>query len=404
MKKLFFSIITFCLSILVVAQTNTFPSSGNVGIGTLSPNSILEIKSTGAGNQLRIWDHSWPDDSYVGFGIYGASQSAEVASFGYRYRIGGSTNSGIQFGTSASPLMTLLTNGNIGIGTTSPSGQLDIFNTGTTRLNIETSGSGTRYGELAFKDNGSIVGYVWSVPESNLLSIGKGGHQHINMRMDTENVGIGTNSPSHKLDVNGTINSSGDITVNSNGLSKLKGSAVLLNNDNSQSSSYIDFKDSNGTRYRMGSGTVSNGYFSITNHDTSSELLRLLGNGNAIIYGNLESQKVKVTQTPGNWPDYVFTENYKLRTLNELEQYIQTNKHLPEVPSATDIETNGQDLGNMQVTLLKKVEELTLYLIDQDKRLQTSDARHQTLMDLVLELKTENSELKKEIQQLKKDK
>ena len=111
-------------------------------------------------------------------------------------------------------------------------------------------------------------------------------------------------------------------------------------------------------------------------------------NGNAIFQGSIESMKVKVTQTPGNWPDYVFSPNFKLRTLNELEQFIQKNQHLPEVPSAKEVEANGLDLGDMEAILLKKVEELTLYMIEQNKRLE--------------KLEAENKELKKEVAGLKK--
>jgi hypothetical protein len=68
-----------------------------------------------------------------------------------------------------------------------------------------------------------------------------------------------------------------------------------------------------------------------------------------------------------NWPDYVFDEDYKLMSLEELEQAIQKNNHLPGMPTAAEIEENGIMLGDMQKRLLEKVEELTLYAIDQSK-------------------------------------
>jgi len=69
------------------------------------------------------------------------------------------------------------------------------------------------------------------------------------------------------------------------------------------------------------------------------------------------------------WPDYVFTPNYKLTSLDSLKQFIQLNNHLPEVPVASDIEKNGIDLGGTQVLLLKKIEELTLIVIEQNERI-----------------------------------
>jgi hypothetical protein len=71
----------------------------------------------------------------------------------------------------------------------------------------------------------------------------------------------------------------------------------------------------------------------------------------------------------GTWPDYVFEENYPLRPLTEVEKFINLNKHLPEVTPEADIKKDGIDLGANQTILLKKVEELTLYAIDADKKI-----------------------------------
>ncbi len=90
------------------------------------------------------------------------------------------------------------------------------------------------------------------------------------------------------------------------------------------------------------------------------------------------AEKVKVSAN-ANWPDYVFAKNYSLMPLKEVENYITTNNHLPEVPSAEVIAKDGLDLGKMDATLLKKVEELTLYLIEQSKQLS---AQQQTILKL----------------------
>ncbi|WP_052266463.1 hypothetical protein [Pedobacter kyungheensis] len=83
------------------------------------------------------------------------------------------------------------------------------------------------------------------------------------------------------------------------------------------------------------------------------------------VNGNIRAREVKVEAT--GWPDYVFEEGYKVGTLEGLESYIKANKHLPEVPSAKEVATNGIELGEMNKLLLKKVEELTLHLIEKDK-------------------------------------
>jgi hypothetical protein len=74
-----------------------------------------------------------------------------------------------------------------------------------------------------------------------------------------------------------------------------------------------------------------------------------------------------VVKLQANWPDYVFEKNYNLRPLAEVENFINQNKHLPEVPAAKEMEANGVNLGEMNMLLLKKVEELTLYVIELKK-------------------------------------
>lgn len=91
---------------------------------------------------------------------------------------------------------------------------------------------------------------------------------------------------------------------------------------------------------------------------------------NMVVNGNLESKKVKVTSQPGSFPDYVFKPNYNLRSLSELDAYIKANGHLPNIPKAAEVEKNGQDLGLIQQKLLEKIEELTLYTIEQEKKLK----------------------------------
>jgi hypothetical protein len=107
------------------------------------------------------------------------------------------------------------------------------------------------------------------------------------------------------------------------------------------------------------------------------------------VNGSAGFNKVVVKPT-GYWPDYVFHANYRLQPLNELEQYIQQHQHLPEVPSAEEAEKDGIDVGGNQAILLKKIEELTLYVIEQQKSQQKLDQR-------VNALEQENEQLKKQL-------
>ncbi|HTE30678.1 MAG TPA: hypothetical protein VK666_09925 [Chryseolinea sp.] len=108
------------------------------------------------------------------------------------------------------------------------------------------------------------------------------------------------------------------------------------------------------------------------------------GNYKLAVEGTIGARKVKVTMA--SWADYVFEKDYKLPTLKEVEEFIRQNKHLPGVYSAEEIEKEGLDLGENQAVLLKKIEELTLYLIEQNKRLD--------------QVSEENAVLKKQVEEL----
>jgi hypothetical protein len=87
------------------------------------------------------------------------------------------------------------------------------------------------------------------------------------------------------------------------------------------------------------------------------------------VAGNMIAEQIfcKLQQ---NWPDFVFDDNYSLKSLSTVEQYIKEHKHLPDVPSATEVKEAGINLGQMNVILLQKIEELTIYLIEQNKKIE----------------------------------
>ena len=122
----------------------------------------------------------------------------------------------------------------------------------------------------------------------------------------------------------------------------------------------------------VGGSVICNGGASISgtltaNNGNFSGTLRI-GNGfNCDALGALKVKSLRVTLT--GWADHVFGEGYRLMPLSEVERYIGDNGHLPEVPSAAEVEAEGVDMGEMNRLLLQKVEELTLYVIDLQKQL-----------------------------------
>lgn len=103
--------------------------------------------------------------------------------------------------------------------------------------------------------------------------------------------------------------------------------------------------------------------------------------------GSIIAEKLRVKLQSAGWPDYVFTNEYRLRPLNEVEKFIQQNKHLPDVPSAKQVGDEGIDVGDNQAVLLKKIEELTLYLIEQNKQLNEQNKQIESLQNEVKSLK-----------------
>ncbi len=383
MKKIYLTLLTLCITSALFSQTNTFPTSGNAGIGTLSPNSILEVKSTGAGNQIRIWDHSWPDDSYVGLGIYGSGQTSELASLGFRYHIGGTSDNGIQLGTSTSALMTLLMNGKVGVGRSNPSYKLHVAGDirGSSTVSVEKNGN------YRVALNGQSHGYIIGTNDSNESKFLI--HSNGTSYMKGGYVGIGTSTTLSRLHVSsalsgGTPYNTDGITIDNTSRSVLQ---MLTHNTGDQ---YLMFGDVDKANRAWVGYNHNIDQMNFTFHNTAGKFAFTNGNvGIGVadpseqleVNGTIRSKKVKVEAT--GWPDYVFAPSYELRALSEVEDHIKENGHLPEVPSAKEIEEKGLDLGVMDATLLKKVEELTLYLIDMKKEIEV--------------LKKENRELKLEV-------
>jgi len=107
------------------------------------------------------------------------------------------------------------------------------------------------------------------------------------------------------------------------------------------------------------------------------------------VKGTIGAQKVKVTQS--GWADFVFEPDYSLPSLAELETFIHTNKHLPDMPTEEEVASEGLDLGEMNKKLLQKIEELTLYLIEENKK-------NKAQQEMIDALKAEMTQLKATIQ------
>lgn len=209
-------------------------------------------------------------------------------------------------------------------------------------------------------------------------------------------LGLGVTSPVHKFHVdNGAIYVSG---TNSYG-----GAMILLGGTQTTPNQWGIESTSTGLNFWRPSGATpfgnyymflknSNGNVGIKTDNPTADLtvngscligdpatisLPALGTGYRLyVQTGILTEKVKVAvETTADWADYVFEKNYKMMALSEVETYVKKNKHLPGVPSAEEVVKEGVDLTKMDAKLLEKIEELTLYVIELEKKINEIKAK-----------------------------
>jgi hypothetical protein len=114
------------------------------------------------------------------------------------------------------------------------------------------------------------------------------------------------------------------------------------------------------------------------------------------VEGKIGAREVQILTT-NPFPDYVFEADYKLPSLLELEAFIKANKHLPGIPTAAEVKNNGLAVGELSTTLVEKVEELTLYVIQLEKMRSEQAAQLQAQTELMNQMKLELEALKKKV-------
>jgi hypothetical protein len=307
------------------------------------------------------------------------------------------------FSTSSLERMRILSTGNIGIGTTTP----------TTRLNVSTASSndGIRINQTgntsATLSLQAATGKNWA-----LFSTGSGNSQgagHLTFHDWTSNiermriasggnVGIGTTDPLHKLHVASEIMVSG---------SNPGAGPQLLFSDNAASTAYpngrwgIEYTSSSafnqglnfwqpwnpstggGTNWRLflkDDGKVGIGV------DPDPASCSTAPNGpfpagyRLYVKEGILTERLKIANyCSSQWADYVFAPDYKLKPLSEVEAFVKTNKHLPNVPSAQEIENDGLDVADMLARQMEKIEELTLYMIEMKKEIDILKSENASL-------------------------
>lgn len=217
---------------------------------------------------------------------------------------------------------------------------------------------GTKEWDIA--TSGNVLHLRYASNNLNVISLNSSGR-----------VGIGTSGPDATLHTK-NINGSG-LDVHLEGFTLLDGDQASLLLGKQTGAPYgewgIEYNASaEGLNFWKPSGSNGYGnYFMFISDDGNVSIGTNDSRGYRFaVKGNMIAEEV-VVKLHTNWPDFVFTKGYGLMPLEEVESFIEANNHLPNVPSAKEVEEKGINLGNMNAKLLQKIEELTLYVIELKK-------------------------------------
>ncbi|CAM1362743.1 hypothetical protein [Tenacibaculum xiamenense] len=372
----------------------TLLADGNIGIGKTSPSSPLDIKSSK--NRTLSLDFT---GAQPGWGYTWQSFKTNSTE---QWRIIGreDINSSLSFWNSSDKdILTLSQNGNVGIGNKTPKSKLDVRGLERNQFRIYREGFDDKYLSVWHGTAGAVIEPIKTDNSTSLLYLG--GYDNptdvLIASRHTGNVGIGIVTPDAKLSVTSKenlISRFQNLEINDN----IKGVRVNSKNSHNQLK-YLDIAiDAKNEKAGLGLGT-SSGNLPIGKADLSLAQLVIDRNyGGSVgigttdtkgfklgVKGKIAAEEVKVA-TYTNWPDYVFENNYDLPTLNEVENHIQKNGHLKDIPSAEEVSQEGFFLGSMDAKLLQKIEELTLYTIAQEKQLKVQEEKIKTLENQTKEI------------------
>ncbi|MBK7108657.1 MAG: hypothetical protein IPH61_05755 [Bacteroidetes bacterium] len=384
-----------------IGNSTIYDNSGNVGINTTSmvgsANFVVKsLNTTGYGGMYINMDGTSGRKPLYGFAVSGTPKAwmyFDEATNQYRVY-----NSGDRF--------VIDNTGNIGIGTTSPSTKLDVETTGTSTVMEVTkpwTGSGTTNFDLVSVSNTYNFGYGTGIFSSggqigikgssaNGAQTGYGVYgQSLGAGGDSYGIyGTASSSAGDAFGVYGTttggvnqwagyfngkvhLENGDDASLSSKGfltIGTLTSSNIVIDNNeiiarNNGATSTL-YLNNDGGNVNM---CYSGGNVHIGASDAAATGYLLAVDGKVIC----EELKVQLSES---WPDYVFDENHQLMNLYDLEKSIQLNKHLPGVPSAKEIETDGLAVGEMQRVMMEKIEELTLYIIQLQKQIDELQAEN----------------------------
>lgn len=388
-----------------------YSGTGNIGIRTATPLAPLHVTKSVSGNfdPTMVVEDTYTQ-GYTMLQLRGTNR---------RYHLGVGNQSEtannladkffIWDNDAAAARMTITSTGNIGIGTVAPATKLHVHGTYTiTHPTFTGTFTAEHINNGQFRFNLSNVGEFLRIGPGNIIDFaGQQVRAHTrgatfsntqsgyaletvtgNVVVGAGNVLIGTTTDNgNRFQVNGSTYTTGLIIPTGAGAGKVltsDASGVATWQTTAGGSANAWVYGGNNVAGASQIGNTSNQNLQIITNNTSRIHIASTGevgigttavstNYKLSVEGSVRARKVRVDQL--TWPDYVFDPSYTLRPLRELEQFIKNYSRLPDVPSAAQVQKEGIDLGDNQAELLKKIEELTLYIIEQNKRLEEQNKR-----------------------------
>ena len=318
---------------------NSWFNGGNVGFGVTTPGYQLHVVGKSylekSGNSALILNRTATTGKILEFHSEGV-ETGKIVVNTTEFKVRADAGKSLHFQTDGNnDAITIDTNQNVGLGTTSPLANLHVKQSS---ANVNYTPYGAVIGVFE-KSGNATVSIITDDNSMSRLYFGSASHQQIG-RIQVDN-------STEKLSIG--IKGSDKLTIDNAG--------------------------------KIGIGTTN------PDHELT-------------VAGTIHTEEVLVDlNVPG--PDYVFEEDYPLSTLKEVEDYIKENKHLPEIPSAKEMEANGVKLGDMNMLLLKKIEELTLHAIEQNKLISQQQIANSQRQNKIEELTLYTLEQEQEIENLK---